>query len=364
MLLKFHSKKIIFVVCCISTALVVFLLYFFFTPNYEESDGRLNSKQAFVVRDAPVVIYQAPDFTAHLHYGSAVFHKYGCQIRNCILTSSDESKRTADVVIFGENSEWEPPSTRRADQLWIVRLLESPENTRSLKRYENQVNATVSYRPDSDVQIAYGKYQKFLIEQNRSREINYAEGKTRMVCWIVSNCFTNNRRMEYARRLAKLIQVDIYGACGTNILGKQQAYQLIREKCKFYLAFENSNCRHYITEKFWINALQNNAIPIVMGAPKRDYADVAPPNSFIHVEDYTIEHLSSYLHYLDRNDTAYNEYFAWKKYGRVVDSNFYCHLCAFVQLPPTKTYTDLDKWWRGRNECEVYSVAKPGFSHK
>ncbi|PIO75220.1 fucosyl transferase, partial [Teladorsagia circumcincta] len=185
-------------------------------------------------------------------------------------------KYTADVIMFGENSAWEPPSPRPHNQLWIIRLLESPENTHSLKAYDNQVNVTISYRQDSDLPIAYGRYEAFPTPQE------------------------------------SITTVDIFGACGKRSPNKVEAHRMIREHYKFYLAFENSNCHQYITEKFWINALRNDAIPIVMGAPKADYIKVAPPNSFIHVDDYTPEQLSRYLLYLDRNRTAYNEYFAWK----------------------------------------------------
>ncbi|KAK6032795.1 fucosyl transferase [Ostertagia ostertagi] len=268
--------------------------------------------------------------------------------------AGEKHKYTADVIMFGENSAWEPPSPRPHNQLWVIRLLESPENTHSLKAYDNQVNVTISYRRDSDLPIAYGQYEAFLTPQKSTSAVDFT-GKTRMVCWIVSNCFTNNHRMEYARRLSQYIQVDIFGACGKRSLNKVEAHRTIRENYKFYLAFENSNCHQYITEKFWINALRNDAIPIVMGAPKADYIKVAPPNSFIHVDDYTPEQLSRYLLYLDRNRTAYNEYFVWKKYGRVVHSDFYCRLCAFVQSPPTKTYSSLDEWWQDSEDCEKYS---------
>lgn len=37
---------------------------------------------------------------------------------------------------------------------------------------------------------------------------------------------------------------------------------------RFYLAFENSNCKEYITEKFFVTALGHNILPIVMGASR------------------------------------------------------------------------------------------------
>lgn len=50
-----------------------------------------------------------------------------------------------------------------------------------------------------------------------------------------------------------------------------------------------------------------------MGAAKWYYERVAPAHSFIHVDDFdSPKSLANYLRYLDRNDTAYNEYFRWK----------------------------------------------------
>ena len=58
-------------------------------------------------------------------------------------------------------------------------------------------------------------------------------------------------------------------------------------------------------------------IPIVLGAYKEDYEGVLPPHSYINVDDFkSIRELTDYLRYLDRNDTAYAAYFAWKEYGK------------------------------------------------
>jgi hypothetical protein len=65
--------------------------------------------------------------------------------------------------------------------------------------------------------------------------------------------------MTYARELAKYIDVDIFGACGTKSCSKREnkkCHEMIKQHYKFYLVFENSKCLGYITEKLPQNALR------------------------------------------------------------------------------------------------------------
>jgi glycoprotein 3-alpha-L-fucosyltransferase len=78
------------------------------------------------------------------------------------------------------------------------------------------------------------------------------------VAWFVSNCGARNGRLQYARELSKYISVDVYGACGTKKCPRTTAnkcFDMLDKDYKFYLAFENSNCKDYITEKFFVNGL-------------------------------------------------------------------------------------------------------------
>ncbi|RXG54880.1 Alpha-(1,3)-fucosyltransferase C [Armadillidium vulgare] len=136
--------------------------------------------------------------------------------------------------------------------------------------------------------------------------------KNKMAAWMVSNCKTPSKREEYVRELQKFIPVDIYGSCGPlkctkDPIKSKGCYEKIEKEYKFYLSFENSLCEDYVTEKFF-NILRFYIIPVVRG--HTDYAAIAPPHSYINVEDFkSMEDLANYLIYLGKNDTAYMEYF-------------------------------------------------------
>ncbi len=67
------------------------------------------------------------------------------------------------------------------------------------------------------------------------------------------------------------------------------------------------------------NSKRHQMVPIVLGAYKADYINTLPPQSYINVDDFrSIRELATYLKYLDRNDTAYAAYFAWRQFGELV----------------------------------------------
>ena len=99
---------------------------------------------------------------------------------------------------------------------------------------------------------------------------------------------------------------------------------------------------------------RHDVIPIVMGAHPDDYKKVAPPNSFIHVDEFNSpRQLAEYMHILDNNDDLYNEYFRWKGTGEFINTKFVCRLCAMIQISsgfPT-WYKDVREWWTGPEQC-------------
>ena len=79
-----------------------------------------------------------------------------------------------------------------------------------------------------------------------------------------------------------------------------------------------------------------------MGARKEDYLRSAPQKSFIHVDDFeSPEDLAKYLEELDRNDDLYNEYFQWKGTGEMINTKFFCRMCALLHDPKVQKYLEI-----------------------
>lgn len=153
--------------------------------------------------------------------------------------------------------------------------------------------------------------------------------------------------------------MDIYGACGNYKCPRSTAdkcFDILDNDYKFYLAFENSNCRDYITEKFFVNALSRKVLPIVMGARPEDYEVSAPRRSYIHVDEFASpKELAEYLHILDKDDELYNSYFKWKGTGEFINTYYWCRVCSTLhneeQLSKSSWYHDVNEWWRGVGVC-------------
>lgn len=290
--------------------------------------------------------------------GRGVFLKEQCPVSSCVIATNRREGPTADLVVFKDHFTM-PGMERSAEQLWMIFMLESPLHTQNFK-HADVFNWTATYRADSTVVAPYERWQYYNDNvRAREQEVNYAASKTKKVAWFVSNCGARNQRLEYARNLSNFINVDIFGTCGDKRCPRssKDCLGMLDTDYKFYLAFENSNCVDYITEKFFVNGLKHNVLPIVMGARKEDYERSSPNNSFIHVDDFRgPAELAEYLHKLDKDDVLYNSYFRWKGTGEMINTKFFCRLCALLHDPKeriedSRSYKDINSWWRGEGTC-------------
>ena len=120
---------------------------------------------------------------------------------------------------------------------------------------------------------------------------------------------------------------------------REQIYKKNLQKYKFYLSIEHTKCEEYISEKFFNVLRSSEAIPIVLGGTSiKDYTNIAPPHSYINVHDFaSIKDLAEKLEYLNKNDTAYKEYFWWTEHYKVTSvwdhyRSAQCDLCEKLNL--------------------------------
>ena len=306
----------------------------------------------------------------------------------CIYTNNRSLYNISDVVLFHT---WEliyrkMPKFRLEHQHWISYSREAPTRAGTTVRspYAHWFNWTYSYSmkghivtpygiclPNRDkirndptsitdvIRLVYGKsanstpWLSHHAQNNKYTPTNYADGKTGLIFWAVSHCRTESMRERYVAGLKRHINIDIVGAC-PRIKCNRACMKRYFQSHKFYLAFENSLCTDYITEKVW-SRMSRRIVPIVLGGA--DYKTYLPPHSYINVKDFSSpKDLATYLYILHRNDTLYNEYFAWKH-------NYTCHLgipgksrlcdiCKFINdnLKETNVIPNINAFW-SRKSC-------------
>jgi len=304
--------------------------------------------------------------------------------RNCELITDKPRMNVSDAVVVKL-----PPmfrsinmiindiansDARKPDQYWVFVTHEPPtifdHQHKPLDMLNNFFNLTMTYRMDSDIVTPYGWFERienpvegikvsFLNEQkNKSPEPWSFEHKTRMVAWAVSHLNRPSGRDEYVKELQKYIPVDIYGKQEESLTLSNQRAVMKQElsRYKFYLAFENSICKDYVTEKAFRSLNDEvGAIPVVMGAA--DYARVLPPRSYIDVRDFSSpKELADHLYKVTSNKTLFDEYHLWRQTYQVKEQHSrvnHCALCALLhQLPRGARITrNISEWYGTEQSC-------------
>ena len=300
-----------------------------------------------------------------------------CGEHTCRFTHNRNELQRSDAVMFhgrdlpSETVIKEVEKNKPSWQRWVYHLWESPHNAgRNPALFNGMFNWTMTYRVDSDFFIPYGYYAPLKPNEIDPKPKSYALGKDKLAVWIVSHC--GALRDEFVTKLLKYIKVDIFGSCAKKFNQHEScpssspACSEKLQRYKFYLSFENSFCIDYITEKYWRNPLFLNSVPIVMGGASYENEKLAIPGSFINVVDFeSVEALAKYLIYLNSNDTAYNEYFWWKKKFKPVPlmPTWPCMVCAALNNDslPAKVYDNLGEFWGvaktcGQNEDKVHKL--------
>jgi len=247
------------------------------------------------------------------------FEQINCPVTSCELTNDRTKLNQSSLVLFHLRNKIDYfPLARPLNQRWVHLIYESPINCHLCDKYDNTFNLSATYTKDSDFTSIYWLDSGIYWQTNLNFTINNISGvyanRSEMVATLISSCNAPSSRSLYIRELQNHVAVRIFGKCGQPCPKDQDCREYISKNYRFFLLFENSICRDYITEKFF-DTLKYNIIPIVLGGG--DYSYYVPDSGFINVLDYKKpKDLADYLNYLNNNNTAYNEYFAWKKLVR------------------------------------------------
>lgn len=261
-------------------------------------------------------------------------------------------------------------------QIWILWNDENTPIDIKFNEISNLFNWTLTFKTDSEIyEGSYGYFIKnsninSLLFKNIKENLYFNDFKQRKnaILWFVSNCKPNYMfRVNKAIELSKYYPIYIYGKCEPLNNINKQLYPNLNyiqlnnnkecgrgSKCeedklksfKYYLAFENINCKDYITEKIW-RSLEYNIIPIIL-QPNRDSYEryKIPIKSIIHLNDFkSIYNLANYLNEIDNNFNIYFDHLKWTNiYLKSISNPKYtephrmCQLCTKLNTLTSNIY--------------------------
>jgi hypothetical protein len=168
-------------------------------------------------------------------------------------------------------------------------------------------------------------------------ELRYSD--TAPVAWVASHCSSSNQREQVVQQLLDAgLKIDILGQCmhnkdfppefqsnnhkfeGDHGPNGKHFFNFL-SKYKFYLNFENSNCKHYYSEKLR-RSLILGIVPILLGHPA-DHEYILPhKDAAIKAWDFpSAAALADYVKQAAADPALFNKHIAWKsgKRGSIGD---------------------------------------------
>ena len=237
-----------------------------------------------------------------------------CEEKNCELTFDRKALSIADAVIYDFMTLSALPSyTRPKSQVWIHIQLEARLGHQKQIKMNNKVNWTMTYSRHSDIPLPYGMLKpKTKDRQMKKDYLEIARSKSVDAIWVVSHCHTKSKREAYADILKKYIDIDILGACGRQWKcgirhnhDIQNCFAILNSTYRYYLAFENTLCSGYITEKFFEN-YDYDILQVVRGGDLKTRPININKHAYISTSDFEDAHaLGKYLKNLSQDTSLY-----------------------------------------------------------
>lgn len=176
-----------------------------------------------------------------------------------------------------------------------------------------------------------GKYCRFAKKSHQALNIkklnqSFYARKTAAFA-LISNCEDKySTRLEYISELKKHFPVDEFGECFNNKFSGD--VQMLYEKYKFFISFENSICEDYVTEKY-CKPLLYGSIPIV-ASPDFNLNHYLN-DSYINAFDFqNPKKLAYFLNNVSANFSLYKTYFLWNEDFFVSDIYVSIDSCPYI----------------------------------
>ncbi|XP_067942896.1 4-galactosyl-N-acetylglucosaminide 3-alpha-L-fucosyltransferase 9-like [Watersipora subatra] len=259
-----------------------------------------------------------------------------CGKYECKMKSGMKNPEGATLAAFSEIDvqRFKSPPPKKFGDLWGF-FSKASQNHISRRAIQSAWNGMFNYSVtfNRDDEANYHVFRARLKRKPFPTTIHFYP-KPRMkelrALWFVSHCTDKERagriysgREKYVLESSRHIHIDIFSSPGSTTC-RSTLGTLVKdanmaeppfEDYMFYLSFENNNCQDCITEKLW-KVLESNSttIPVALGGVSiKDYELVAPPNSFIHVKNFSSPAaLVKHLRYVAENDDAFHYYNQWR----------------------------------------------------
>lgn len=358
------------------------------------NNNKLLAKQILVFPHNNLYPNAQPDLFFTGNAKDACNLKFDCNFFTGLNSSYTRSLEQYDAILVGKGRAIEQFSKivnqkqylqrRSGNQIWGFWAMESAKNpvtSSNLKKSQlnSSFNWTIFASKKATIYRPYFKViDKFEDVNEKEKQLDF-RSKNKNICWIVSNCAADfSKRTEFAIKLIKKLsfKTHIWGKASNRCLSSARnklinhgplpghlrdhyyGIQAVISDCRLYLAFENSVCSEYISEKF-VNSLEAGAIPIVNGW--RSSYEEKINNSFVHILDFqSIDSLAIYLEELVKNESIWLQYQQWRsiKHIEKIGLEINCKICQKLTLigPNTNgnnmnTFIDLEEHLKSLQEC-------------
>ena len=228
----------------------------------------------------------------------------------------------------------------------------------------------MGFRRDDDITIPTAAIKRKQFKGGFDPNKDYLLGKSKVLAGLMSSCSYGdplyNSRRQYIRYLKKHgLKIDMYGHCGKNCGNFSKCSKILR-KYKFVLAFENSLCDDYISEKPYRNGLQLGVVPVIMSGANLSDPYVLPPGSFINAAEFPrVSTLVEFLQKVGSDPKLYNKYFEWRREWDIqliseneghedFSKDYFCPLCIKLhEDDQPKSIENFQEWFE-QEKCKKY----------